>query len=237
MIPLDLLANIRGVVVNASRFGVVVQSSGALIQGVWGNGKESFGVLKVLGAMREQHLTADLIDVSCLGTIIVVGGALEPEGLQQAETQQLRGIIAGSMPATSREQAMAAGFPIMLTEGFGSLTMAASAYDVFKASSSHEVSLRAVSQTRWGAQRPEVVIPLSARETASGDILPAQVALRHGVRVRICAGDHMGQTGLVLSDNPQVRVLASGARARAVEIHLPDDETVWVAINNLEAIE
>jgi hypothetical protein len=237
MVPMDLTANIRGVVVNASRFGVVVHSTGGLIQGVWGNGKESYGVLKVLGATREQPLTADLIDVSCLGTIIVVGGALEPEGLRQAETQQLRGIIAGSMPATLRELALAAPFPIMLTEGFGSLTMAAPAFELFKASTTREASLRAVSQTRWGAQRPEVVIPVSAREAIAGEAPPAHAALQHAALVRICAGEHMGQSGRVLSDHPQVRVLASGARARSVEIELHEHVTVWVAINNLEAIE
>jgi hypothetical protein len=237
MVPVDLLANVHGVVVNASRFGVVVHSTGGLIQGVWGNGKESYGVLKVLGAAREQPLTADLIDVSCLGTIIVVGGALEQGGLEQAETQQLRGIIAASMPATLREHALAAAFPIMLTEGFGSLTMAAPAYQVFKASTTREASLRAISQTRWGAQRPEVVIPVSARDAAVAEVPPAHSALESGAMVRICAGEHLGQSGRVLSERPQTRALASGARARAVEVELQENETAWVAINNLEAIE
>lgn len=237
LVPLDLTANMRGVVVNASRFGVVIQSYGALIQGVWGNGKESYGILKLLGSAREQPLTAELIDVSCLGTIIIVGGSIGPEALQQAETQQLRGIIAGSMPATLREQALAEPFPIMLTEGFGSLSMAPSAYDLFKASSGREASLRAISQTRWGAQRPEVVIPQPAREQAAGTVPPAHVALQGGVAVRICAGEHIGQSGRVVSDSPQMRVLANGVHARSVEIQLPDGQTVWAAINNLEAIE
>jgi hypothetical protein len=237
LVPMDLFANARGVVVNASRFGVVVHSSGGLIQGVWGNGKESYGVMKVLGATREQPLTADLIDVSCLGTIIVVGGPIEPEGLKQAKTQQLRGIVAGSMSATLREQALAAAFPIMLTEGFGALAMAAPAYQIIKASTSREASLRAISQTRWGAQRPELVIPVSAREAVATEAPPAHSALESGVLVRICAGDNLGHTGRVLSAHPQTRILSSGARARAVEVALQDNETVWVAINNLEAIE
>jgi len=194
------------------------------------------GLADVAAGERDEDLLGVLLVLDELAQLIVVGGALEPEGLRQAETQQLRGIIAGSMPATLRELALAAPFPIMLTEGFGSLTMAAPAFELFKASTTREASLRAVSQTRWGAQRPEVVIPVSAREAIAGEAPPAHAALQHAALVRICAGEHMGQTGRVLSDHPQVRVLASGARARSVEIELQEHVTVWVAITNLEAI-
>jgi hypothetical protein len=215
---------------------VVLHTVGALVQGIWGNAKESYGVLKVLGAAREQPLTADLIDVSCLGMIVAVGGALDPEGLKQAESQQVRGIIAASMPTAVREQAQAAPFPIVLTEGFGSLAMAEPAYDLLRSLTGREVSLRAISQVRWGAQRPGAVVPLSTREVPSADPPVAYAALQHGCVVRICAGDAMGQTGHVVSDSPQTHVFASGARARAVEVELADNDSVWVPINNLEAI-
>ena len=235
-VPLELQANIRGTVANASRFGVVLQTLGALVQGVWGNGKESYGVLKVLGSAREQPLTADLIDVSCLGMIVVVGGAIEPEGLRQAETQQVRGIIAGSMPSAMREQTLAMPFPVVLTEGFGSLAMAEPAYQLLRGLTGREVSLRAVSQVRWGAQRPGAVVPLSTREAPSAETAPAYATLRSGSAVRVCAGESMGQTGRVISESPQTHVFPSGMRARAVEVELADHEMVWAPINNLEAI-
>ncbi|MEP7200276.1 MAG: hypothetical protein ABI874_10685 [Chloroflexota bacterium] len=233
---LELQANIKGSVVNASSFGVVLQTLGALVQGAWGNGKESYGVLKALGDAREQALTADSVDVSCLGAIILVGGTLEPEGLKQAEAQQVRGVIAGSMAASLRAQALVLPFPVMITEGFGALPMAPSAYELLRSFNTREAALRAVSQTRWGAQRPEVVVPLTAREATSSESPLAFVALQADVKVRVCAGAQFGRTGHIVSEMPQSRMMSGGARARAVEVELSDGDRVWVAINNLEAI-
>src|SRR5262249_10569037 len=146
--------------------------------GAWGNGKESYGILKWLGEGLDQPLTPDLIDVSCLGAIIVAGGTLDPDGLRQAETQQVRGIIVGSMSATLRERVAGLSFPVMLVEGLGTVPMATPAAEVFRSNSGREAGLRAISQTRWGAQRPEVVVPLSPREGISGDVPPPSIVLQ-----------------------------------------------------------
>ncbi len=234
--PLDLPANVRGTVANTSRFGVVLQATGALVQGAWGNGRESYGVLKLLSDTREQTLSADLIDVGMLGTIIVVGGAIEPEALRQAEAQQVRGIIAGSMPSSLREQAHDLSFPVMLTEGFGGTAMAAAAFDVFKLYNGREASLRAVLKTRWGALRPELVVPLTPREGSTGELVPQHAVLQKEMKVRVCAGEQRGAMGRMLSEQPQTRAFANGVRARAVEVETSDGDRLWVAINNLEAI-
>lgn len=233
---LELQANIKGIVANVSRFGVVLHTVGALVQGAWGNGKERHGVLKLLGAVREQPLTADLLDVSCLGTMVVVGGSIDPEGLKAAETQQVRGVIAGSMPATLRAQALAMPFPVMITEGFGTAAMTVPAYELMQTYNGREAMLRAVSQTRWGTQRPEVVVPLMTRDATGSDTPPPYASLRKDAVVRICAGDYVGQTARVVSERPQSRTFESGVRARAVEVEVAEGETVWVPINNLEAV-
>ncbi|MBI5877521.1 MAG: hypothetical protein HZB53_07720 [Chloroflexi bacterium] len=234
--PLELKAGIKGVVANASRFGVVIQVAGALVQGLWGNGKTNFGVLKVLGAVREQPLTAELIDVSCLGTIVVAGGALQPAGLKQAEAQQVRGIICGSMPATLCAAALAAPFPVVITEGFGAVPMAGPAYELCRASNSREASLDAVARTRWGASRPELVVPLPARDAAVVTETPrAYAAIVRNVRVRVTAGDEIGRTGHIASDQVRAREFESGIRVRAAEVEFDDGETGWIPVNNLEA--
>lgn len=232
----DLPANVKGMVTNASRFGVVIISNGALVQGVWGNGKESYGVLKLLSDVREQPLTADLVDVSALGTIVVSGGPIDAEGLRQTETQQVRGLIAGSMSAALRERALALPFPIMLSEGFGTAAMAGPAFDLFKLYNGREAGLRAVVKTRWGAQRPELFVPLTTREGASGEPVPQFATLQKQALVRVCAGEHFGAVGRVASDQPQTRVFPNGVRARAVEVALSGGDHAWVPTTNLEAI-
>jgi hypothetical protein len=236
--PFELKAGIKGVVANASRFGAVIQAAGALVQGVWGNGKENFGVLKVLGSAPGQPLTADAIDVSCLGTIVVAGGALQADGLKNAEAQQVRGIVAGSMPASLREAALAAPFPVMIVEGFGELPMAAPAFELCRGAALREAALAAVSRTRWGTARPELVVPLPARDVpAVIESPPAFAAAAADTRVRVGAGEELGRHGRIASAQPQTRSFESGIRARAVEVELDGGETVWVPVNNLEAYQ
>lgn len=236
--PLELAANIKGTIANVMpRFGVMIQTAGGLVQGVWGNGKEVYGGCKLVSDQREQALTAERLDVSCLGAIVIVGGALTADGLKQAVAQKVGGIVAGCMPVALRPTVLALPFPVMITEGFGSLPMAAHAFELFKQYQNREANLRAVVQTRWGAVRPELVIPLTAREsTNANEVVPPVVALQNGVQVRICAGDYQGHVGRVVSAKPLSRTLASGVRTRAVEVEIEYEERVWVPINNLEAI-
>jgi hypothetical protein len=236
--PLELQANIKGTIANVMpRFGVMIQTAGGLVQGVWGNGKEVYGVCKLLSDNREQSLSAELIDVSCLGAIVTIGGALTAEGLKQAEAQKVGGIVAGSVPAALRQAVLAVSFPVMITEGFGALLMAEPAFELLKTYNTREANLRAVVQTRWGATRPELVIPLTSRESANvNEIAAPVVALENDVPVRICAGEYQGHVGHVVSAKPQSRTLTSGVRTRAVEVEIEYEERVWVPINNLEAI-
>lgn len=235
--PLEVKANIKGVVGNVSRFGVVLQAVGAIVQGVWGNGKENFGVLKVLGESREQALTGDRLDVSCLGTIVVAGGALTADGLKQAEAQQVRGVVGGSMPASLREAAKDAPFPVMITEGFGALAMLPLGFEQLRGGNGREAALRAISQTRWGAQRPELVVPMSPREAPADVETPrAYAAAAPGVEVRVCGGEAFGRTGRITEAPMQVRTFESGIRARSLEVRLGEDETLWVPVHNLEAL-
>ena len=233
---LDLQANVKGTVTHTTRFGVVIQSWGALVQGIWGNGKESFGVLKLLSPAREQPLSADVVDVSALGTIVVAGGSINAEGLRQAETQQVRGVVAGSMPATLRAQAQALPFPVMLTEGFGGASMADPAFELFKQYNGREAALRAFVKTRWGAQRPELVVPLNVREGASVADAPLHAVLQKGAQVRVCSGEHLGAIGRIAGEQPQTRTLANGVRTRAVDVELSEGEHVWTPLTNLEAL-
>ncbi len=236
--PFELKAGIKGVVANASRFGAVIQAAGALVQGVWGNGKENYGVLKVLGSTPDQPLTADVIDVSCLGTIVVAGGVLQADGLKNAEAQQVRGIVAGSMPASVRAAALAVPFPVMIVEGFGALSMAAPAFDLCRDANTREATLAAAARTRWGTARPELVVPLSARDTpAAIDSPPAFAVVARDTHVRIGAGEELGRHGRIASAQPLTRTFESGIRARAVEVELDGGDTVWVPLNNLEAYQ
>ena len=53
--------------------GVVVEATGALIQGVWGNGRIDFGLLNVVAPEADVDLAPDQLDVRLRGWIIIGG--------------------------------------------------------------------------------------------------------------------------------------------------------------------
>jgi hypothetical protein len=53
---------------------VIIQTTGALIQGVWGNGRVDYGLLQVLARSAEEEFRPDRIDVS--EGAVVMGGIL-----------------------------------------------------------------------------------------------------------------------------------------------------------------
>jgi hypothetical protein len=104
--------------------GVVIEATGAMVQGRWGCGGEAYGVLRVLAEKPDEPLRAKSIDVAAHGAIIVGGGWVDAAALEQAQQLQVRGLIIGSMEGELRALAESVGFPIILTEGFGRVPMA-----------------------------------------------------------------------------------------------------------------
>ena len=79
----------------------------------------------------------------------------------------------------------------------------------------NSASSGAVVKTRWGAQRPELFVPLTPREGAGGEPVPQFATLQKQALVRACAGEHLGAVGRVASEQPQTRLFPNGVRAVA----------------------
>ncbi len=158
--PLELTAYLAGTVANviAGR-GVVIETTGALIQAALGFGGESFGVLQVVSKRATDPMKARAIDVTMHGAIVVGGAWFDETVLEQAIQMQVRGLIVGSMDGGLLEAARNAPFPILLTEGLGHIAMAAPIFKLLKSNAGREVSISALTRTRWGVQRPEILDP------------------------------------------------------------------------------
>lgn len=73
--PHQVPALYRGSIVSVTpRRGAVVEAQGALVQGVWGSGKEQVGVIKCFVKTSDAILDADALEADARGTIIVAGG-------------------------------------------------------------------------------------------------------------------------------------------------------------------
>ena len=124
---------------------------------------------------------------------------------------------------------------MLLTEGFGSLPISEPAFELLHANMGREAMVSAETQTRWGARRPEIVIPLRAEEAMPTDETLSQ-PLEVGARVRVLRAPHLGAIGEVLDLPTVAQVVESGARLPVAVVDLGNGQAVKVPLGNLELI-
>ncbi|HEX9028648.1 MAG TPA: hypothetical protein VF823_05690 [Anaerolineales bacterium] len=233
--PFELKAGMPGTVVDlvADR-GVVIETTGALIQGVWGNGGIDFGLMYVLASEAGQILTADRLDVSLRGAIVLGGHCETAEVLKTASSLPLRGLILASLNPDLIPLATRTSIPVVVIEGFGVQTMNSAAFKLLSTSERREVALNAEPWDAYAGTRPEVVIPLPA----SGEPpLPKDTdTFTAGQTVRVIKAPYMGIIG-TLVDLGGTTQLPSGLRALTAEVRLENGESATLPLANLEVLE
>lgn len=231
----ELRANMYGTVTRIiGGRGVEIRATGALIQGVWGNGEEGTGVLRLLIKERDEVLSAESIDASCRGTIIVGGCSVDQEALERAVELQVRGIISGGLASDVLPEAERAPLPIVVTEGVSVVPMCSPIYRLLEANDGREAVLSAQFQSLWGRVRPEVIVPLPAEpdaEEASGFFPPLEV----GDTVRVTQPPRLGVVGTVAELSASVDV-PTGDRLPAARVELEDEGSFLVPLANLEVM-
>ena len=234
--PFELRAYVYGSVVNVlEERGVVIETTGALIQGTWGAGDESFGVLKSLVKGPDKPLRARDIDPSCHGTIIIGGSGLDEVVLERAEELQVRGIVTGGLAPEMISHLDHVPFPIVVTEGIGVIPMAEPIFRLLTTNDGREASISGHVRSRWGVIRPEVVIPLPAEAVSPSQALPGS-PLTVGTRVRVIRAPHLGKVGTVAKLDDRPRRVETEARVRGAELDLGIESPVFVPLANLEVL-
>lgn len=232
---LELRAGISGNVTQiiADR-GVEIQTTGALIQGVWGNGRVDTGVMINLAETPDTVLTASRLDVSMRGSILVVGEVREADALVAAADLPVRGLILGSLFPSLIPVARDMRYPIVLTEGFGALPMNSAAYRLITTNAKREATLNAEAFDRYSGARPEVIIPLPA--TTPPPVPHDMEAFAPGQTVRLRRQPAAGQIGTVTDLHDGLAVFPSGLRALAAEVKLENGEQLLIPLVNLEVV-
>jgi len=232
----ELRAHMKGQVTSVMpNRGVVISATGAVIQAAWGSGGEAEGILKVVVDSPQKPLRPRAIDVSCHGTIVVGGRILEEEVLAQAVDAKVRGLIVGGANASLIDVLEALPFPVLITEGFGTVPMAQPAFSLLQSNTGREAMLNADTRTRRGAVRPEIIIPLRAEEEMPGEDSKTK-PLQAGDRVRALRAPYLGTLGTVADIPQQLQTLESGARMRVAAVRLEDGEQALIPLANLELI-
>ena len=232
----ELIAGMRGRVTEVRRNrGCIIETIGAIVQGIWGNNQEGHGVLKALSDSPHNTLTREDIKVGSQGAVILAGQALTLRALEFAQEMQVRGIIVGSLSIELLPAARAATFPIVVTEGWGAISMSPIIFDVLKSNDGREVALSAWLKTGWEQRRPEVIIPRVANEPPAEE-LAFDLVLEKGATVRVLRPPHTGATGTVLDFPALPRKLETGMTLRGAEIELISGQRIFVPLANLEWI-
>lgn len=214
--------------------GVVIQASGGLVQGVWGNGRIDSGVLVNLMEGLDTVLLPKRIDVSLRGSVILGGMINNVETLQVLAELPARGLIASSIQPSLLPKAREMRYPILVTDGIGSMPMNSAAYRLLSTNAKREVTLNTETYDRYTGARPEVFIalPVSAEPPMPNEV----EVFAPGMQVRMRRPPSMGMIGSIVALKPGLTVLPSGLRAQAAEVKLENDETVIVPLVNMEVV-
>lgn len=231
----ELPAGIHGTVIEiVQKRGVVIRTSGALIQGVWGNGRIDTGLLVNITETQEHILTSAQLDISLRGSIILGGMLKDAETLETAAQLPVRGLILSSIPSPLIQQAREMRYPIMVTDGFGAMPMNSAAYRLLSTNAKREVTLNAERYNRYSGARPEVIIQLPVSNDPPA---PREVeSVAPGLQVRMRRPPHMGMIGSIIELKPGLTMLPSGLRAAAAEVKLENGETAIAPLVNLEVV-
>lgn len=235
-LPFNLTAHLSGQVVGLfPARGVLIETVGAIVQGVWGTGGEALGVIKILAESPESPIEAGMVDTSCHGAIIVGGSSISEEALNNAREIQVRGVVVGSVEARLIPYLETLSFPLIATEGIGNLAMSERAFAILQANASKEASLCAEMGGYWERKRPEIIIPAVGEEASLAEE-KLETILKVGAQVRITRPPHLGKMGQVIAIPSLARAVESGARFRGAEVKLEGGEKVFVPWMNLELV-
>jgi hypothetical protein len=230
---LELEAGLNGQIVEVRRDrGVVIETIGALLQGVWGNGKRVVSTLRFEPPGGLEAVQSDELDFDYRGAILITTQTLTAGGLAAMRDQGFAGLIAPSLEPRQLDQALAAPGPVLLTEGFGSMRMSPPVAQFLETVAGRQGTLEAADPGDLSA-RPEVIInvPLSS-ERPSAPL--TNLSLQMGMLVRVARADGASVFGNVIAVPRDPMTLENGLRTECAQIELVTGERIFVPLENLE---
>lgn len=202
--PQNVLAMYRGNITRViPRRGAEIEAHGALVQGVWGSGKEAVGVLRWLARTPDTVLDAGALEADTRGTILVAGGGVTEAALRRAHELKAAGIVTGSLAPELRTLAGAIDVPVLVTEGFGQIPMSAPVFELLGALNGQEAGIHAHYQPRGrDAVRPEIFVPLvlSRMQQSDESTEAKRPEVVGGAQVRGTSAPNLGRIGTLPKD-------------------------------------
>jgi biotin carboxyl carrier protein len=246
--PVEVKAYIRGKVVEIiPEEGVVVETGGALVQGIFGVGGERLGEIKAVVARPTDVTRDDRITEDLAGKVVVCGSNITGEALRKAAEIGVAAVVVGGIidkdlidylgydigVAITGQESIPTS--VIVTEGFGVIKMANRTFDLLSSFEGRQASVNGATQIRAGVIRPEIIVPSAEPQEAakSGD----EQVLDVGSKIRIIREPHFGLLGEVTALPPEPALIESGAKVRILEAKLESGDDVLVPRANVEIVQ
>ena len=197
----------------------------------------------------DEPLTTGHLTPAMKGKVVVGGSFISAEAMKQAKTVGVAGLVVGGIhdedlrallgydlgvAITGTEQV---GFTLILTEGFGTIPMAAKTFKLLSAHVGRQASISGATQIRAGVIRPEIIVP----QTDINNIKEAVQSQRDGIRigdpVRIIRDPLFGRIGEVSALPSELTKIPTESEVRVLEVKLSDGKKVVIPRTNIEVIE
>ncbi|MEO0071946.1 MAG: hypothetical protein ABIK10_00700 [candidate division WOR-3 bacterium] len=249
--PVEIKAYIDGVVSEVlPEEGVIIETQASLIQGIFGVGGETRGIIKVLANSPDEPLTAEAITEECKNKIIVGGSIVDFPALQKAREIGAKGVVVGGIEDATLKAFLGydigvaitghenCGLTIMVTEGFGRMRMANHTFKLIKELNGKMASMNGATQIRAGVIRPELIVPI---EDGTGVLEDSTRILERGLEigsiVRIIREPLFGKIGKVVALPVELQQIETESKVRILEVELEDGKRVVLPRANVEIIE
>ena len=183
----------------------------------------------------DDVLSAERLDVSLRGSVILGGQVRDLETLRAAAELPVRGLIVSSLPSQLIGSAYQMRYPIIVLDGFGSMPMNSAAFKLLTTNNKRDVTVNAEHFDRYLGNRPEVIIPLPVPSGEPDE--PKDFAIfAEGQMVRLRRAPNAGMIGTLSNLRSGLSELPSGLRAPAADVKLENGEIVLVPLINLEVV-
>ena len=248
-IPVEVDAYTSGTITEVQdEEGVTIETEGVLAQGILGIGGENRGMLKVVTSSPNDELTADMIDESHKGMIILGGAFMNMDTFKHAKEMGVVGIVSGGFDYTDLSKILGyslgvaitgsekIGPSLIITEGFGRIGMAERTYALLSSNEGKFASINGSTQIRAGVIRPEILIPDELSNGECSDFKEADLAISDGSLIRVIRAPYFGRVGKVKSLPPELQKMESETMVRVAEIEFEDGSIEIIPRANLEMI-
>lgn len=233
--PYELRAGFPATVISTDGVRTVsLEATAALISGVWGNGRQDFGVIRLVGDGAGSSLRTRELDIQFRGAVLVAGFADNPAPLHQASELSIRGLILGGLASPLIPVARRMPYPILVMEGFGRLPFSEPIYSLLRNNAGREAAIEARNTDAYQVDRPEVIIPQPANREV--DLPEEVIPLDAGKRVRSLRGSSRGSVGVIREILDRAVGYPSGMLARSAVVDIEGSGPITVPLANLEIL-